>query len=157
MPSEKLYDIALRYKSTKLWKQLYDTELFAVGLSNGEIGYCCIMGELGEHIALALYVARDGLDSYRHLFKAGDADTEMAQHEIMLSQDCLMCSFENKDELAPIEIEEAQRYAQAHGVAYRGKNSFPQFKRYKPAHYPWFLKDEDEQLLFEALSAAKEA
>ena len=155
MPTEKLYDMALKYKKTKLWNNLYDTELFALKLSNGKIGYCSVMGELGEHIALALYIGDEGLSSYRQLFEAEDAKTEMERQEKMLSQDCIQCSFENKDELTPIEIEEAQRYAKANGVTYRGKKAFPQFKRYRPSHYPWYLKDEmDEQLLYEAISAA---
>ena len=56
MASDRLYDIALNYKNTKLWKRICDTELFAVRLSDGNIGYCSVMGELGEHIALALYI-----------------------------------------------------------------------------------------------------
>lgn len=157
MPAEKLFDIALQYKKTKLWKRLSDTALFAFRLSNGEIGYCSVMGDLGEHIALALYFGRDGLDSYRRIYKAQDSLSELQMHEIMFSQDCVQCSFENKEELSPLEIEEAQRYAKAHGIVYRGRKAFPQFKRYRPARYPWFLRDEtDEQFLYEALSAALE-
>ena len=52
--TEKMYELAFQYKSTKLWQQLYDDELFAVQLEDGEIGYCSIMGELGDHIALIL-------------------------------------------------------------------------------------------------------
>ena len=155
MPSERLYDIALQYKKTKLWKQLLDSELFALKLSNGEIGYCSVMGDLGEHIALGLYIGSAALDSYRLLFEAEDVHSRIARHEMLLSQNCLQCSFENKDELSPGEIEEAQKYAKAHGIAFRGQKAFPQFKRYTPAHYPWFLKDEtDAQLLYEAISAA---
>ncbi len=155
MPEEKLYDIALQYKNTKLWKQLGDSELFALELSHGETGYCCVMGELGEHIALALYVGRNGLDSYRNMFEAQDAPTIMQQRELMLSQDCMQCSFENKGELSPPEVEEVMKYAKTHGISFRGRKSFPQFQRYRPARYPWQLKDkEEEQLLSEALSAA---
>ena len=44
--AEKMYELAFQYKSTKLWQQLYDDELFAVQLDDGEIGYCSIMGAL---------------------------------------------------------------------------------------------------------------
>jgi hypothetical protein len=155
MPGERLYDLALQFKNSKLWKQLSDTELFALELLNGETGYCCVMGELGEHIALALYIGRDGLDSYRNMFEAQDAPTTMLECELMFSQDCVQCSFENKDELSPQEIGEATKYAKARGINFRGRKAFPQFQRFRPAHYPWRLTDqEDEQLLFEALSAA---
>lgn len=155
MPTEELYDIAMRYKKTKLWKQLFDTELFAVRLSCGETGYCCVMGELGEHIALAVYVGRAGLDSYRNLGEAAKKTSEMKQFEQMVSQDCVQCSFENKVELSPGEAQEARRYAKAHGITYHGRNSFPKFTRYRPSCYPWKLKEKaDQQNLYEALSAA---
>jgi hypothetical protein len=157
MAAEKLYDIALQYKSTKLWKQLYDTELFAVRLSCGEIGYCSVMGELGEHIALALYIGQDGLDSYRRLFDATDSQSILAQRETMMAQSCLQCSFENKDELLPFEIEEAQSYFKARSITSRGQKAFPMFRKYMPARYPWLLEDAaEEQALCEALSAAVE-
>ena len=44
MYSERLYSLAFAVRKTKLWKTLYDNELFAVSLSNGEIGYCSVMG-----------------------------------------------------------------------------------------------------------------
>jgi len=157
MPTDRLYDLAMQYKETKLWKQLYDSELFAVKLSNGELGYCSVMGELGEHIALGLYVGRDGLDSYRILGESDETRNMLAVREAMVSQSCLQCSFENKDALSPGEIKAAQKYAKSHGLTYRGKKAYPQFLKYRPAHFPWPLKDEaDEQLLYEALSAALE-
>ena len=54
MFSDKLFELAFIYKKTKLWKMLWDSEIFAVSLPNGEIGYCCVMGAIGEHGALAL-------------------------------------------------------------------------------------------------------
>ena len=45
MATEKMYELALRFYNAKLWDLMYDDELFAVGLSDGEIGYCSIMGE----------------------------------------------------------------------------------------------------------------
>jgi hypothetical protein len=45
--------------------------------------------------------------------------------------------------------------AKAHGITFKGKNAYPQFKVYRPYRFPWFLRDEeDRQLLYEALSAA---
>jgi hypothetical protein len=88
-----------------LWKYLSDNELFAVRLYNGEIGYCSVMGELGRHIALALYIGRGGLDSHREFLEAKDIYNEMHRHEKMMAQNCLQCSFENKDSLSPTGME----------------------------------------------------
>ena len=105
MYPDKLYQLAFAFRKAKLWKSLYDSELFAVTLPDGEIGYCCVMGAAGEHLALALYVGSSGLDSYRLLQEVGDMDVSpLKASEIMLSQDCLQCSFENKDMLTPEEL-----------------------------------------------------
>ncbi len=71
MYPDQLYDLALAFRKAKLWKRLYDSEIFAVSLSNGEIGYCCIMGCLGEHFALAVYIGEQGMGSYRRLQEIG--------------------------------------------------------------------------------------
>lgn len=155
MASDKLYDLAIQYKKTRLWKKLKDTELFAFTTTDGEIAYCSVMGELGEHIALALYVGEEGLDSYRKLHDGNTAMKQLEAQEILLSQDCLQCSYENKEELAPWELVEAENYGRTHGIIYRGNNAFPLFKRFKPSKYPWFIKSEvEERHLCEALAAA---
>ncbi len=106
MTNENLYDLAFKFKKTKLWNQLSDTDLFALPLSNGETGYVCIMGQLGDHFALALYVGNEGLDSYRNIAEFELARTEAEYNEIMVSQNCIQCAFESKSDLAPQELEE---------------------------------------------------
>ncbi|MDO4328515.1 MAG: hypothetical protein Q4C66_04165 [Lachnospiraceae bacterium] len=44
MISDQLYTLAFAYKKTKLWETLRDTEIFAVRLSGGRIGFISIMG-----------------------------------------------------------------------------------------------------------------
>ena len=158
MASEKMYDLAFQYKATKLWKKLYDDEIFAVQLSDGETGYCCVMGMLGDHISLALYVGEDGYLSYRDIANGvPDPSDVIAMGELMTCQDCLQCSFENKDMLSGEELEEVRQYAKAHEKQLRGKNAFPQFIKYQPGRYPWHYDTEtDERRICEALSAAIE-
>lgn len=158
MYPDRLYDLALTFRKTKLWKRLYDSELFAVSLSNGQIAYCCIMGLLGEHIALAVYIGEQGLDSYCHLQEMGHVPMNALQaQEFMLSQSCLQCSLETKDALSPQELAAARGYGKTHGITFRGANAFPQFIKYQPARYPWPVQETaDVQLLCEALTAALE-
>lgn len=154
--TEKMYELAFQYKSTKLWKQLYDDELFAVRLEDGEIGYCSIMGELGDHIALGLYIGESGYQSYRFLLdQPRQVDDDILMGTLLTSQDCLQCSFENKDMLSDEELEEVHTYAAAHDKPLRGKNAFPQFTKYRPGRVPWhFDSPVDEQRICTALSAA---
>lgn len=156
MYPDQLYELAFAFRKTKLWKSLYDSELFAVSLPGGEIGYCSVMGFLGEHLALALYVGNRGLDSYRLLQGLGEREMNpLKAQESMLSQDCLQCSFESRDELSPQEQSSVRAYTAQHGLSLRGANAFPQFTGYLPARYPWPVSDrEDMQRLCAALKAA---
>jgi len=157
---EKLYALAFEYRKTKLWKKLFDTQLFAVRHFDGTTGYCCVMGNAGEHIALGLYLGEAGLRTLAAAQEAPQDDALLNPihgMEQMFNQDCLMCSFENKDELRPSELAEARAYCGAHGITLRGQRAWPKFERITPCHIPWAIRDERErQLLAEALEAALE-
>lgn len=158
MISEKLYELAFEYKKAKLWRILWDEEVFAVKLPDGRIGYLSVVGARGEGCALALYIGEEGIGSFRAVIEA-DRMFMLADdfQECLLRQDSLQCSFEKKDSLTLGEQEEAKQYARTHGVKISGKNAYPQFLRYKPYHCPWHLQTEQEQQdLCEALEAALE-
>ena len=158
MYPEKLYQLAFAFRKTKLWKSLYESELFAVVLPDGEIGYCCVMGSGGEHLALALYVGNKGLDTFRIMQGAGDVEEHpLKSYETMLSQECLQCSFESKDMLSPEELAAVRAYASEHQFTLRGANAFPQFMSYRPASHPWpIIGQRGSQLLCAALEAVLE-
>lgn len=158
MISDRLYELAFEYKKRKLWKILWDLQLFGVKLSDDRIGYISIMGAAGEHCALGLYVGEEGMESFRTLARANRyqlSPLEFQEH--LLQQNCLQCAFEGKDELSEQELEETRAYARAHEIRISGKNAYPQFVKYQSNHYPWHLQTEQEQeLLCEALLAAIE-
>lgn len=153
---DNLYELAFAYRKTKLWKSLFDSELFAVALPDGEIGYCTVMGFLGEHLALALYVGEEGLDCYRSIRNPMGLGLNMLRlQEVAFSQTCLQCSFQNKDELSPEELSAARAYTGAHKLTLRGSHAFPQFTAYRAARYPWPITGgEDARRLRAALEAA---
>lgn len=158
MYPDQLYQLAFAFRKTKLWKSLYESELFAVALPTGEVGYCSIMGFGGEHLALALYIGNKGLDSFRLLQEAGVAEMHpLKAYEAMLRQDCLQCSFESKDTLSPQELSAVRAYASRHRISIRGANAFPQFMRFRPATHPWPISEQgDIRLLCAALQAVLE-
>lgn len=155
---DTLYELAFAYKKTKLWKSIWDSEVFAVRLSDGKIGYISIMGAGGEYCALGLYIGEKGFDSFRTVITADEfMMSPFKYHETLMQQECLQCVFDNKDELSEEEQEEVKKYARAHGIRLAGRNAYPQFVKYQPNHYPWRLQTEQEQAyLCEALEAAIE-
>ena len=70
----ELLDLGYRFRNTKLWKTIYEDELFAVQLRNRQIGYCSLMGRNGEHMALGLYIGSAGFSTYREVIQ--DRSTE---------------------------------------------------------------------------------
>lgn len=154
----ELFDLAFSYKKTKLWKKLWDSELFAVEHSDGSVGYCCVMGRAGEHLALAVYPGQEGLEGYRMMGSSRRQDMlPFEVKELALLQDCVMVSFQNKSELLEEEQEELAAYCTDRGVTLRGQRACPQFERFRPMHHPWFLDEQSDILhLKEALLAALE-
>ena len=153
MPSKDLYLLAADFRKTRLWERLGESELFAVEMPDGEIGYVSVMGAMGEHLALAVYPGSIGLESYRLLWQSSDELSDTVRTEHMMSQDCVMCSFEQKTELRPRDLQEIKDY----GLTFRGKQAYPFFQRFRPRYCPWYVEDvRDEERLRLGLLAGLE-
>ena len=147
-----LYQAAIDFKETETWTWMYDSDVFGVqNPVSGEIGYCCIMGSLGEMFALALYLGSEGLESYMRIASEPPLDPSEAFEELVL-QRCLMASFANREELT----EEDRQVIKRLGLKFRGRNAWPLFRSYRPAHFPWYLTDDEARFLTLALQQAKE-
>lgn len=151
MASNQLYQAALSFRKTNLWKKLHDNQLFAVSLSNHQIGYCCVMGARGEHLALALYPGEAALQSYYLLYNLPVPECPSIFHhqEIIFQQNCLQCSFETMRELTKEEAAALRAYTKQHQIALRGKNACPQFTKYSPSCPFGPISDPAEESLLE--------
>ena len=153
MVADRLWDKAFQYKKEKMWEHFNDSDIFAIDLPSGGIGYCCIMGQLGEHLSLAVYRGEKGLKTYRSIM--GNPDVE--EHErmiIAMGQCCLQCSFENREDTSALQLPELQAYAKKKGIRLSGKNAYPNLLRYSFLRVPWPVTDEESMDLEEALDAA---
>ncbi|MBQ9493238.1 MAG: hypothetical protein IJR54_05820 [Oscillibacter sp.] len=162
MATEEMYDAAFRYRDSKLWTRILDRELFAFRFSDGEIGYCCAMGQSGERISLIVYVGEEGFQSYRELlFRDGDNaplslhDVDFSDTEQMLQQSFLECSFEAREALESWEVRQVRNYAKAHNFRLHGPCPWPKFAKYARYRAPWTIETpKDRRRICEALSAA---
>ena len=133
------YDLAYTFKKSKLWQLIREQQVFAVRLPDGQIGYCLIMGQNGEHMALSLHIGAEGFSSYRRL---NGMDQGPTTYEEMLQQDCIQCSIEKRDQLSPEELNELRSYCKDRGIPFRAP--FPQFARYKRYCVPWTITDDSD-------------
>ncbi len=130
---QKLYEAAIEFRKLEPWKWMHETDIFGVqNPETGEIGYCCIMGELGEMLAMAVYRGTEGLNGYKKI-QSGHIDTE--DPDSLFVQDCIMLSFENKK----FVHEDDREIINELGLKFRGKNAWPVFRSYRPGYFPWFL------------------
>ncbi len=149
-----LFDAAIAFKNLKCWEWMYDRDVFGVqNPETGEIGYCCVMGQLGEVLALNVYLGPKGFASYRQLQElaqpaaSGDA---FGPHPLLKSQLCVMASFEDRAELHAQDLRLIKRV----GLKFRGKKAWPLFQSYQPGYLPWFLTRSEAHLLTVALQQA---
>jgi hypothetical protein len=131
---------------------VHESDLFGVqDPVTGEIGYCCIMGGLGEMFALAVYVGSEGLESYIRIASEPPLDPTEAFGEL-LSQKCLMASFGSSEEVS----KEDREVIKSLGLKFRGRTAWPIFRSYRPAYHPWYLTADEARFLTLALQQATE-
>lgn len=62
-------------------------------------------------------------------------------------QDCLMCSFEDRNELTGADRKQIKDL----GLTFRGKNAWPMFRRMEPGFYPWSIDAKECVFLTQAI------
>ncbi|MCX7815931.1 MAG: hypothetical protein N2317_00265 [Syntrophales bacterium] len=140
----ELYKQAVIFRDARPWSWMTDTEPFGVGDPySGEIGYCYILGRLGEVHALVVAMGTEGLLGF---LMVKHAETNHIE-DYLFRQKCLIASFENRDQL----LEEDLKIIKQLGLKFRGKRAWPMFRNYKPGYYPWFLEESDVRFLTVAL------
>lgn len=148
--SRKLYAAAIAFQKLACWDWMLDSHNFGVqNPESGEIGYCCVMGNLGEHYALAVYLGDEGLQGLKQM-RSGRVPDNPA--EVLRLQKCLSASFEDR-EFIQAEDREVMR---ALGLKFRGRNAWPLFRSYRPGYQPWFLDAAETRFLTLALEQAME-
>lgn len=151
---DELLEASFQYRSDKLWKKLNDSDIFAVKLSDGQTGYCSVMGELGECIALALYIGDEG---FRSLNTVMNADYNPDPFAVLISQNCLQLELTNKCDIPDDFAELVKKYAKAHNINLKGKNTYPHFPKFQSYYAPWIITEQtDFQYMLEAVRAAHE-
>lgn len=129
MTKEDLIAVALQFRIHKLWEDLDDGMIFGVRLPDGDTGYCCVMGNGGEHYALGLYKGVSGFSTYiNSVHRSPDTDP----FEMFLTYDCMNCDFENASDsnLTSAQKKLIRTVADERHIKMCRPNGYPEFIRY---------------------------
>lgn len=142
-----LYEAAIEFKKVECWNWMQDSDIFGVkNPATGEIGYCCILGRLGDYFGLAVYLGTEGFKGYLKL-QLGDPESGI---ETFMLQKCLMAAFRDRTALQKPDLEQIKKL----GLKFRGRNEWPLFRSYLPGYHPWYLTSEEAKFLTLALHQA---
>lgn len=145
----KLYQAAIRVKELAPWEWMTETDIFGVqDPETDEIGFVSIMGMLGEHLALAVYLGAEGLYSFWGFQQIADS----APPEALLDMPHLQASFEDRGELSTKDRDVIKEL----GLKFRGRQEWPMFRSYRPGYLPWYLEAPEARTLTYALEQAAE-
>ena len=136
-----LFDAALALREIEPWRWMADAQIFGVqNPDNQEIGYCCVLGALGEVLGLVVYLGSERLDQYR---KIQSGKIRVGSPAIIHGQSCLTAWFSNRSYLDKTDIKIATQL----GLKPRGRAAWPQFRSFRPGYHPWFLTEDEARYL----------
>ena len=138
-----LYHLASRFKQMAPWRWMNDSDLFGIENPHSkEVGFCCIMGRLGEFFGMAVYKGRAGLYSYEKLLESDPDEMPKLQ---AFEQNCLMLGFDQWEELTEIEQERIETL----GIKADADGEWPSFRDYSPAMMPWIIETAEQVFYLE--------
>lgn len=139
-----LYALMDRVKEAAPWEWMEETDIFGIqNPETGESGFVSVMGSLGEHLAVAMYLGEQGLAGFWRMQYAGPHLTP----DMVLNTPQLQASFEDRNTLHPKDRDVIKQL----GLKYRGKQAWPQFQSYAPGMVPWYLTAVEARFLAHAL------
>lgn len=147
--SKRLYELAEKLKELAPWKWMAESEIFGVeNPDSNEIGFVSVMGMMGEHLAVGVYLGAEGLYGF------WDFQDEKHETEPLALFDIpqLQASFEDREQLQKEDREVIKNL----GLKFRGKQSYPMFRSNKPGFMPWFITSEEAQFLIYAIEQTLE-
>ncbi|HOJ52596.1 MAG TPA: hypothetical protein PLT64_08915 [Syntrophales bacterium] len=143
-----LYTLADQLRKISPWSFMGEEIVFGVKHpETGEVGYCGILGGLGEVFAFVVYEGEAGLSGIIRLL---EEENGVSPDMIFETQHVLMASFENREDLDKKDLNIIRQL----GLKFRGKKCWPMFRHYKPGFVPWFIDSAQAKFLALCLEQA---
>lgn len=140
-----LFEIMKKLAELKPWEWMEETDIFGVqNPETDEIGFVSVMGRMGEHYGVFVYLGDAGLYRFWEFQHEVPEPDPMKIFEIPH----LQASFEDWEMLT----EEDKQIIKKLGLKFRGRNAWPQFRSVKPGHLPYYIESGEARFLTFALS-----
>ncbi|MBN1248492.1 MAG: hypothetical protein JXC32_12595 [Anaerolineae bacterium] len=124
-----LYEAAAAVWDLAPWTFMEETEIFGVeNPETGDLGFASVMGTLGDHYAVAVYLGGRGLHDFWQLESLGDS---MRPEDVLMTPQ-LQASFEEPATLDEGDLDIIARLQ----LDLQGQRRWPQFRSYQPGYFP---------------------
>jgi len=145
----RLFDAAIQLKKIAPWQWMEETDIFGVkNPDTEETGFVSVMGSAGEHFAVGVYLGDQALYDFWDL----QTENSLDYPERVLEIPQLQVSFENRDALEKHDYQTVKEL----GLKFRGKNSWPCFKSYRPGYFPWMMDVNEVRFMYHVLEQTKQ-
>lgn len=145
-----LYEAADEFRQIACWEWMSDSDVFGVqNPESGEIGYCCVLGELGEVYGLVVYLGSSGLEQHR---KIQSGKLHAGSPDFAYSQCCLTAWFGARRDLDNADLKVVKEL----GLKFQANDAWPQFRSMQPGYLPWYLEETEAKFLTLCLAQARQ-
>lgn len=136
-----LYEAAKLFRKMGPWRWMVDADIFGIeDPESGEVGYCCVMGALGDVLGLVVYIGSEGLSFFEEI-QSGRISAE--NEDIHLRQKCLVIIFDDREVLDKQDLNLIRKL----GLKFRGRQAWPSFRSHRPGYVPWFLNGSEARYM----------
>ncbi|MDY0405047.1 plasmid pRiA4b ORF-3 family protein [Virgibacillus sp. 179-BFC.A HS] len=143
---EQLFKRSKDFYRMKPWDMLPSDNIFAVvEPASEELFFCSVLGAEGITYGLAVYPDRQEFKAFMKKFQG--VESEMNE---TANQQILLLTYENREALS----EQDHILIKSNDIPFRGKKAWPQFRSYRPGHYPQRLNEEEAKTMLVVLEQA---
>ncbi len=140
---QQLYALMADIKKLAPWQFMTEDMIFGVkNPETSEIGFVSVMGQLGEHLSVAVYLGVESLLTFWAVH------TEQLEPNMILTTTHLQASFEDRE----ILYKEDRQIIKQLGLKFRGAMAWPMFRSYRPGFLPWFINQAEARFLTHVLA-----
>lgn len=140
----RLYDLMGQVKDLAPWQWMMETQVFGVKEPDtGGLNFVSVMGRMGEHYGVAVYLGARGLYQFWGVQHSGP-EVDLGK---FLEMPQIHASFEARNLLT----EQDRAVIRRLNLKFRGSNAWPQFRSHVPGYAPWYIDVSDAHILIPAL------